>query len=234
MANPNNVKNSYYIYGLNTVNLVSQKSKERILEVKAISKIAHNFKQFNCSIISPKDLNQQFPDVNHQGVVAKIAPKPFIALDNLISAHQEDKIVILDRITDIHNIGAIIRSALAFKINKFIIPKHDSCYDMAKIAKSSSGYSEIADIAIATNLTDVVTALKKAEYWCFGLDGLAKSEVSILKQYPKIALVLGNEHQGIRQGLRKNCDMLVKIPMTGEVESLNVSVAAALAFYSMN
>ncbi|MBL6785457.1 MAG: 23S rRNA (guanosine(2251)-2'-O)-methyltransferase RlmB [Rickettsiales bacterium] len=226
-------KNSYHIYGLNTVDLIFKSCPQRIIEIHTVANLMHKFSGIKVVKTTAKELNHLFPDVNHQNVVALVKSKPHLQFEELVSNEDLDRIVILDRITDIGNIGAIIRSALAFKINKFILPKHDSCIDASKIAKSSSGYSELAQIAVATNLNDVLAELKKQNYWCFGLDGLAKNDITILKNYPKLALVLGNEHQGIKASLRKNCDMLVKIPTDGIVESLNVSVAAAITFYNI-
>ena len=223
---------SYYVYGLNPVTLISEKAPERVIEIKVINNLAHKFKHLNCVVVSPKELNHIFPDLSHQGIVATIAPKQRCDLDSLISSSANDKIAVLDRITDIGNIGAIIRSALAFNIKKFIIPKHDGCSNMARLAKSSSGYSELGDICEVVNLSHAVDELKENGYWCLGLDGMGREDISKLKDYPKLAIILGNEHQGIREGLRKSCDLLVKIPMTGEVESLNVAVASAIAFYN--
>ena len=116
MNHKRSVQDSYYVYGLNPVSLIAEKAPERVIEIKAINNLAHKFKHFNCSIVSPKELNHLFPDSNHQGIVATIALKQHCDLDALISLDENDKIVVLDRITDIGNIGAIIRSALAFNI----------------------------------------------------------------------------------------------------------------------
>src|SRR5690606_34913616 len=127
----------------------------------------------------------------------------------------------------------IIRSAAAFGVNDIIIPKHNSPKDSAIISKSSSGMSELVNLIISGNINNLLINLKKIGYWCVALDGSAKINISQAKDYENIALVVGSEGAGVRQLVKKNCDLLVKIPMKSEVESLNASNAAAIALYEL-
>ena len=146
---------------------------------------------------------------------------------------QSHKIVILDQITDVGNIGAIIRSSVAFGITDIFIPEHNSLSDYGLLAKASSGIVEKVNIYVVTNLKNLLQDLKKMEFWCVGLDGDAKVELKNMPHYKKFAIILGNEGKGIRPLLKKECDLLVKVAMSKSVESLNVSNAAAIMFYNV-
>lgn len=144
------------------------------------------------------------------------------------------KLLILDQITDPHNIGAIIRSAVAFGIKELILSEHNCASESSTIIKTSVGLIEEINITIVTNINNLIEKLKKLEYWVAGLAGEGKSNIKDLKNYENLALIVGSEGDGIRKLVKKNCDLLAKITMNEECESLNASVATAIALYELN
>lgn len=143
-------------------------------------------------------------------------------------------LLMLDQISDPHNIGAIIRSASAFGVTKIILCEHNAPSENATIAKSSSGTIELIDLIKVTNFNLLIEKLKKIGYWCLGLAGEAKEDISQVRNYENIALIIGSEGNGIRKLVKKNCDLLVKINIDENVESLNASTASAIALYELS
>jgi len=177
----------------------------------------------------------------HQGIVL-IAAKLAIKTQNdllgeLYEIPEGEKLptlLLLDQVSDPHNVGAIIRSAIAFGVTKIIFCEHHAPKENSTIIKTAAGTIENADLIVVTNFNNLMEKLKKIGYWCIGLAGEAKSYISEIKDYKNIALVIGSEGTGIRQLVKSNCDLLVKIPINSEVESLNASVASALALYEIS
>ena len=172
----------------------------------------------------------------HQGVVAKCDPLPPVDLKEFIkTVENKDRclIVILDQVTDPHNIGAIMRSAVAFHAAAVIMPEAGAPNETGVLAKSASGATELIPLIRVSNLARAMEMLKKAEFWCVGLDGYAKDYISDHKLPQKCVMILGAE-DGMRRLTMENCDMVVKLPMNPEIESLNVSNAAAVAMYEWN
>lgn len=142
-------------------------------------------------------------------------------------------LILLDQISDPHNIGAIIRSAVSFGVTRIIFCEHNSPKENATIVKSSAGTIENADLFVVTNFSNLFEKLKKIGYWCIGLAGEGTAPLGKIKEYKNIALVVGSEGDGIRDLVKKNCDLLTRIEIDSEVESLNASVAAAIALYEL-
>jgi 23S rRNA (guanosine2251-2'-O)-methyltransferase len=143
------------------------------------------------------------------------------------------KLLMLDQICDPQNVGAIIRSATAFGFNKIIFCNHNSVIENATVVKASAGNIEFADLIVVNNFNNFLEKIKKIGYWSFGLDSHASINIKEVNQYRNIALVVGAEGEGIRQLVKKNCDFLLKVETSKEVESLNVSVACAIALYQI-
>lgn len=143
-------------------------------------------------------------------------------------------LLLLDQITDPHNIGAIIRSAVGFGVKKIIFAEHNAPKENATIVKSSAGTIDSADVFTVTNFNNLIEKLKKIGYWCIGLAGEATATIDALCEYKNIALIIGSEGSGMRDLVKKNCDLLIKIEIDKEVESLNASVAAAIALYEIS
>jgi 23S rRNA (guanosine2251-2'-O)-methyltransferase len=142
------------------------------------------------------------------------------------------KLLILDEITDPHNVGAIMRTAAGFGINYIITTKKNSTKDSSVILKTSAGYSELMDLIEVTNLNRTLDELKSVGYFVIGLDGNTNNNIENLQDTKNICLILGSEGKGIRRLVKENCDFLYKIKTTN-VESLNVSVACAIAIYQI-
>ena len=129
--------------------------------------------------------------------------------------------------------GAIIRTSVAFGIEKIIITSYNSVKDTPIVAKASVGLNEFVDLIEVVNLNNAIKSLKNVGYFIIGLDGEAKITIDKITDSRNLALVLGNEGKGIRELVKRNCDELVKIPMENCAESLNVSVATAIAIYQL-
>ncbi len=142
-------------------------------------------------------------------------------------------ILIMDQLQDPHNIGAIIRSAVAFGVKKIVFLEHNFPKESSIMCKSSSGMIEFVDLILISSLNNFIEKLKAAGYWCIGLDGSGSTLISDIKDYQNIALIIGSEGDGMRQLVKKNCDILAKINLNKEVESLNAGAAASIALYQL-
>lgn len=176
----------------------------------------------------------------HQGFAIRASKLPtqnqFDLLEELHLAQEAGKLstlLLLDQISDPHNVGAIIRSAASFGVKKIIFCEHNAPKENATIVKSSAGTIEFVDLVIVTNFNNLIEKLKKIGYWCIGLDACGTTKLSEIKNYKNIALVIGSEGEGMRNLVKKNCDILAKIEINKKVESLNASVAAAIALYEL-
>ena len=177
----------------------------------------------------------------HQGLLIKAARLPVqnqnALLEELCAIPQGEKLpllLLLDQISDPHNVGAIIRSAASFGVKKVIFCEHHAPQENSTIIKASAGTIEFVDLVVVTNFNNLFEKIKKIGYWCVGLAGEGEVKLSEVKDYKNIALVVGSEGGGIRDLVKKNCDLLVRIEIEKEVESLNASVAAAIALYEIS
>ena len=177
----------------------------------------------------------------HQGIAANCSKLPtknqnelLQELERFKEGEQLPTLLLLDQITDPHNVGAIIRSACGFGVKKIIFCEHSAPKENATIVKTSAGTIDNVDLVVVTNFSNLLEKLKKIGYWCIGLDGNTKTSISSLKGYKNIALIVGSEGDGIRPLVKKNCDILARIDIDSEVESLNASVAAAIALYELS
>lgn len=169
-------------------------------------------------------------DMNHQGVMLEVESFKYASLEDLSDS---SRLVILDKIEDPHNLGAIIRSAESFGFNAVIIPERRSASVTSTVYKTSAGAINNIKVVRVTNLTRTIKDLKGQGFWIYGLAGEAHSDISHADLRGKVALVVGNEGEGISRLVRENCDMLINIPMLGRVNSLNASVAAAISMYEL-
>ena len=166
----------------------------------------------------------------HQGFVMKISAPKFTDFDDFTNNLSENKpnLVILDSITDVHNIGAIIRSCVAFGVEHVVVARNFPI-ESAVIFKASAGVAFAVNFIAPGNLNNAVKKLKDCGYWVVGMDGNGDGDVKKINQYQPCVVVLGNEGRGISNLLKKNCDLLVKIDIDKKVESLNVSNACSIA-----
>ena len=169
---------------------------------------------------------------NSQGVAVYISNfeyyKEFDEVYENLARKDKSLILILDEIQDPRNFGAIIRSAEVFKVDLIIIPERNSVRINETVVKTSTGAIEYVDIVKVTNLSDTINKLKKLDYWVYGAAGEATMNYNEEAYPDSVALVLGNEGSGIRKKVREHCDKLIKIPMYGKINSLNVSVATGI------
>ena len=169
----------------------------------------------------------------HQGVVARVEPLPVTtSLDDLLDAVQGPPLLlVLDGVTDPHNLGACLRVADGAGAHAVIAPKDHAVGINATVAKVASGAAETVPYFMVTNLARTLGELKERSIWCLGLSDEATRTLYQSDLKGATALVLGAEGTGLRQLTRKTCDALVSIPMLGAVESLNVSVASGICLY---
>ncbi|MFS0923072.1 23S rRNA (guanosine(2251)-2'-O)-methyltransferase RlmB [Enterococcus casseliflavus] len=167
----------------------------------------------------------------HQGMILAITPYQYLTLDELLAQTKEQPLyLILDNLEDPHNFGSIMRTADASGVDGIIIPKHRAVGITPIVVKTSTGAVEHIPVARVTNLTQAVQQLKKAGFWIFGTD-MSGSDYRTWNAKGAVGLIIGNEGRGMGEGLKKEVDQMLTIPMTGHVQSLNASVAAGLLMY---
>lgn len=170
----------------------------------------------------------------HQGVLLDVSYLPEMGVQDLIvlsETREKTVIVMLDQVTDPHNVGAIIRSACAFGINGIVMQRRNSPEVSSVLAKTACGAAEHVPVCYETNLARSIEALKDAGFVVVGLDEHTEATISEIEPADKVLLILGAEGPGMRRLTREKCDYLAKLPVSGEIKSLNVSNAAAVAFY---
>lgn len=168
----------------------------------------------------------------HQGIAAFVSPLPDLYEPD-IPEKESSVVVILDQVTDPHNVGAILRSAAAFDADAVIVTQRNAPEATGALAKSASGALELVPLIYVSNLSRTLDSLKERGYWCVGMDGAAKRTLREAALPRKVALVMGSEGYGLRRLTAQNCDFMVKLPISPRVESLNVSNAAAIALYDL-
>ena len=180
-------------------------------------------------------MNQLAEGGNHQGICARVAGFPVKKVGDIWSALRERTspffILILESIEDPHNLGALIRTALCAGADYIVIPKDRSAFPSPGVSRSSAGAMEHADIYLATNLASLMRDLKEKGAWISGLDAGGDKGLFEADLTGNMALVVGGEHKGLRPGVRKECDFILSIPIAGQVNSLNASVAGGIAMY---
>ena len=180
------------------------------------------------------DLGRLVPnDAPHQGVVVEVQPLEEVWLGDLLaSAGERAVLLVLDQVTDPHNVGAILRSAAAFGAIGIVTQDRHSPPESGVVAKAASGALERVPWARVVNLARALEEIGEAGFWRIGLTGDAGTELKDALGPPRVALVLGAEGPGLRPNTREHCDALAKLPISDAIESLNVSNAAAVALYA--
>ena len=170
----------------------------------------------------------------HQGVLAIVRERQFLALEDLLMPKQDDQprfFLALDGVEDPHNLGALLRTADGAGVDGVILPERRSAPVTATVAKTSAGASEHVRIARVTNLVRALEQMKKKNIWVLGLDERGTPDYTDFDFKIDCVLVLGREGAGLHDLVKKTCDHLLRIPMAGQVSSLNVSVAGAVVMY---
>ncbi len=185
-------------------------------------------------VVAPQDLDRLTgPDAVHQGIVILADPLPQPRLDQV---PRDAIIVLLDQVTDPHNVGAILRSCAAFAVTALVATARHSPEGSAVLSKSASGATEVVPFVKVTNLARAMEELKEYGYTIVGLDSEAPETIAEAAARPRtgpLALVLGAEGKGLRQLTRETCDVLARLDLPGAIQSLNVSNAAAVALYAL-
>jgi 23S rRNA (guanosine2251-2'-O)-methyltransferase len=171
----------------------------------------------------------------HQGCLAIVEARKYTSMEEIL-AYAEGKneppfLLILDAIQDVNNLGSLLRTAEAVGVHGVILPEHRAAEVTATVIKTSAGATEHLLIAQETNLTRCIEFLKKQNIWVIGLVGEAKTVYYQADLTGALALVVGNESKGISRLVREHCDVLIKLPMRGHINSLNAAVAGSIALY---
>lgn len=228
---------AYWLYGTHAVTAALANSRRKILRVLATDNALGRLKETSkkpVERIETEALQRLLPPgAVHQGVAAEVLPLEPMDLTDLDLANESRPLLLLDQVTDPHNVGAILRTAAAFDIAAVICPKDHAPQETATLAKSASGALEIMPLVYVTNLVQAMETLKKSGYWLVGLEGEARETIAEANLSGKTALVLGAEGKGMRRLVGEHCDLRVKIPISEKMESLNVSNAAAVALYAI-
>lgn len=172
-------------------------------------------------------------DAPHQGLVLECNALEDVFLDEILNADPARPIVVLDQVTDPHNVGAILRSAAAFGAAAIVTQDRHAPPESGTVGKSASGALEIVPWIRVVNLARALEELAEAGYWRIGLAGDGAETLADALPTGPVALVLGAEGEGMRHNIRQHCDAIARLPMSGAIESLNVSNAAAVALYAM-
>ena len=232
-----------WLFGLHAVrDALMNPAREKlrlILTKNAADKLAEAvaFSGMSPELADPRKFEAPIaPDSVHQGAALEARPLDWGKLaDIAISGAGKPLLVLLDRVTDPHNVGAVLRSAEVFGARAVIAPRHHSAPETGALAKTASGALERQPYLRVTNLADAMQDLKAMGYTLLGLDGTAETglpqALADLGDRP-LGLVLGAEGPGLRERTKETCDHLVRIPFAGEFGSLNVSNAAAVALYA--
>ncbi len=182
------------------------------------------------------DLGRLVPaDAPHQGLVAEVDPLEDMWLGDLLHEGQDDQrpLVVLDQVTDPHNVGAILRSAAAFDALGIVTQDRHAPPESGTVARSASGALETVPWIRVVNLARALEEIAEAGFWRIGLTGHANQTLAQAMGTQRICIVLGAEGEGMRQNTEAHCDELAKLPISPKVESLNVSNAAAIALYAV-
>ena len=191
-------------------------------------------KDVQVTLADVADLGRLVPhDAPHQGVVIEAEPLEDVWLDGVIAdAPDRAVLLVLDQVTDPHNVGAILRSAAAFGAIGIVTQDRHSPPESGALAKSASGALERVPWVRVVNLARALEEIGDAGFWRIGLAGEAEMELKDALGSPRVALVLGAEGPGMRPNTREHCDALARLPISDSIESLNVSNAAAVALYA--
>jgi 23S rRNA (guanosine2251-2'-O)-methyltransferase len=179
-----------------------------------------------------EQVDRAAPGATHQGIVAYAAAHRYLDIDDLPAG--AGLVVVLDGIEDPHNLGAIIRTANAAGAAAVVIPDRRSAGLTETVAKAAAGALEYTPVVRAGNLNQAIDKLKERGYWVYGLDERGEQDYDAAEFSEPTALLLGAEGHGLHEHTRKRCDFLLRIPMAGQIASLNVSVAAGVVLFEWN
>jgi len=235
----------FWLYGRHTV-VAAIKNPVRILRrLIATSEEAARLKDEN--LIPNNDIVEVVPRIKldeiigvssvHQGIALQTSPLPQPSVDELLVRFANKRphlFIVLDQVTDPQNVGAVIRSSAAFNVQAVIAQDRRAPDESPSMAKAASGAMEIVPYVKVTNVARTVEQFKSNEIWTVGLDNKATTVFSSSNLAASLALVIGAEGHGLRRLVAANCDELAKLPISANIDSLNVSTAAAIALYEIS
>ena len=224
LRNPNRRKNELLLTADAQKRLVQEKNLEILSEIKQ-------------RILTRLEIdNLVGKNINHQGICLSVEKIQKKTIKEFLSIQSENNstLVLLDQLEDSQNVGAIFRSALAFNINGILLTESQSVNENGFIAKSACGGLDKVPFTYISNLSSAIKTLKDNGYWVYGLEGKANKLIDEIDFPNKTVLVLGSESDGMRKITSSFCDELIKIKISDELESLNVSSTAAVVFYHLS
>ncbi|WP_162047310.1 23S rRNA (guanosine(2251)-2'-O)-methyltransferase RlmB [Vibrio taketomensis] len=233
-----------FLYGIHAVKAVLDREPERFIEAYVLKgrqddrllPILNELQRCGVSIqqMVRKTLDDKAQGANHQGIIARVKPAKQLNendLDDILAKHEQPLLLVLDGVTDPHNLGACLRNADAAGVAAVIVPKDRSAPMTATVSKVACGAAEIVPLIRVTNLARTMRSLQEQGVWFVGTAGEATHDIYQAKLTGKLAIVMGAEGDGMRRLTRETCDDLIKIPMAGTVSSLNVSVASGICLF---
>lgn len=243
-------KNEELVFGIHAINALISSAPERFIEIwllkgredDRIMPIVNLARKYGISVqmVQRKFLDEKSEGEQHQGVVARVKPGKIFTendLDDIIAAAEKKEIppfiLILDGVTDPHNLGACLRNADAAGVQAIVVPKDNAARLTPTVRKVAVGAAEFVPLVQVTNLARTMKHLQEQGVWIVGTAGETDTCLYDIKLAGPIALVMGAEGKGMRRLTRENCDQLVKLPMAGSVSSLNVSVATGICLFEM-
>lgn len=241
---------SELIFGLHAVEAIIGRQPERFIEIYALKgrqderlvSIVNIARKQGISVqfMTRKVLDNKAGDERHQGVIARVKPAPQLSesdlLDIIERAKAKDKaplLLILDGVTDPHNLGACMRSADAAGVDAIVVPKDNASKITSTVQKVACGAAETVPFIMVTNLARTMRAIQEAGIWIIGTAGETDTVLYDVKLEGPMAIAMGAEGTGLRRLTKEHCDQLVKIPMFGSVSSLNVSVATGICLFEV-
>ncbi|WP_296045563.1 23S rRNA (guanosine(2251)-2'-O)-methyltransferase RlmB [uncultured Alteromonas sp.] len=235
-----------WLYGLHAMQAVIENEPERLIEIwvlkgrddERLINIVNQARRFGVSVqfCNRKVLDDKVKGEQHQGIVARAKPAKVLDesdLDRLLESTPAPLLLVLDGVTDPHNIGACLRTADAAGAHALIVPKDKSGGLTGTARKVACGAAEVVPFIQVTNLSRTLKQLQDKGVWIIGTAGEAEQLIYDCKLSGPMALVMGAEGKGMRRLTRETCDELVKLPMAGSVSSLNVSVATGICLYEI-
>ncbi|MBR0715540.1 23S rRNA (guanosine(2251)-2'-O)-methyltransferase RlmB [Bradyrhizobium liaoningense] len=223
------------LYGWHTVTLALANPNRRIRKLILTENAARRLAEDNIptritpEIVRPQEIDRLLsPDAVHQGLLAEADP---LLSPDIETLAPEGMVLVLDQITDPHNVGAILRSAAAFAVKAIVTTARHSPEATGVLAKAASGALELVPMVTVQNLARALTALNERGFQTVGLDSEGSEDLSEVALREPLALVLGAEGKGLRQLTRETCSVVARLDMPGEIKSLNVSNAAVLSLY---
>jgi 23S rRNA (guanosine2251-2'-O)-methyltransferase len=223
------------LYGWHTVTMALANPQRQIRKLTLTENAARRLADENIAtpvtpeIVRPQDIDRLLsPDAVHQGLLAEADPLPSPDIEDL---EQDGMVLVLDQITDPHNVGAILRSAAAFAVKAIVTTARHSPEATGVLAKAASGALELVPMVTVQNLARALTTLNELGFQTVGLDSEGSADLSEVTLREPLALVLGAEGKGLRQLTRETCSVVARLDMPGEIKSLNVSNAAVLSLY---